>query len=293
MSIINKPTTKLGNITVPADMKGKDLLKWMVENKALLIAEKKSAIKHADAIAVDCSLSEKYFIDKSGTLVKASKELPGEPSGQETVIVVINTTNWLDSHGDVHIPGLWKKSLKDNKQFLHLQEHEMEFQCVISDEAKGYTENINWKELGLNVPGMTEALIFATPLTGRNPYMEDQYRKGYVKNHSVGMRYVTIKLCVNESEDEYYKEEYANWVQYAPQVVNIADAEAQGYFWAVLEAKIIEGSAVVKGSNIITPTRGFKSVQPAAATGHNQPHVSTGSKGGEIDWEKIANKLSI
>jgi hypothetical protein len=127
--------------------------------------------------------------------------------------------------------------------------------------------------------------------------MEEQYRKGFVKNHSVGMRYVVIKLCVNEPDNDYYKEEYANWVQYSSMVANISDAEAQGYFWAVLEAKVIEGSAVVKGSNSITPTLGIKSVQPSEDTEQHQPPLSTDKKdeqpNKEIAWEKIASKFTI
>jgi hypothetical protein len=297
---MSKPTIKIGGVTVPADLSHKDLLKFLVENKNLLISEKKSEIKKADAVTIGVDFTSKYFVDKEGKLNKAVSGQENQPAtGPETVICVINTTNWLDSHGDVHMPGLWNKSLKDNKTQLHLQEHEMAFVAVISDESKGYTEKLTWKELGLNLPGVTEALIFATPLKGRNPYMEEQYRKGFVKNHSVGMRYVVIKLCVNEPDDEYFKDEYANWVQYAGEVVNIADAEKQGYFWAVLEAKVVEGSAVVKGSNIITPTMGFKSDQPAGATGQNQPASSTEVKEekstveAKIDWEKIANHLSI
>lgn len=285
---MSKPTMKLGGITVPADLKGKDLLKWMVENKAILIAEKKAEKKALDeGFTVPVDISKTYAVDKEGNLVKAATDAGAVPDTATTVLCVINTTNWMDSHSDVHIPGLWKKSLKDNETFLHLQEHNMSFASVISDESKGYTKNIPWKELGYDLPGATEALIFSTPLKGRNPYMEDQYRKGFVKNHSVGMRYVTIKLCVNESEDEYYKEEYANWVQYSPMVVNLADAEAQGYFWAVLEAKIIEGSAVVKGSNKITPTIGFKSAQPPAGTKHQQPPKGTADKA-ETNLSKVA-----
>lgn len=287
---MSKPTIRIGGVTVPANLTQKELIKFLVENKSLLIQEKKSALKESDPIAVSCSLSEKFFVDKDGKLNKTTAEIPATSGGPETVLCVINTTNWMDSHSDVHIPGIWKKCLKDNPAQLHLQEHEMGFAYVISDESKGYTEKMTWKELGLEMAGVTEALIFASPLKGRNPFMEDQYRKGFVKNHSVGMRYVVIKLCVNEAEDEYFKEEYANWVQYAPMVVNIADAEAQGFFWAVLEAKIVEGSAVVKGSNIITPTIGFKSVQPVVTTEQNQPVVTTEVKEEKpgVDWDKIA-----
>jgi hypothetical protein len=295
---MSKPTIKLGNMTVPADLKGKDLLKFLVENKSLLIAEKKLTIKEADPVTIGVDISKKYFIDKEGNLVKASADMQITPTadGPSTVFCVINTTNWMDSHSDVHIPGIWNKSLKDNPTQVHLQEHTMSFDHVISDESKAYTQKMTWKELGLDISGTTEALIFATPLKGRNPFMEDQYKKGFVKNHSVGMRYVVIKLCVNESEDEYYKEEYANWVQYAPLVANIADAEGQGYFWAVLEAKVVEGSAVVKGSNIITPTLGFKSAEPPEGTQTKQPAASTvvtDDPPKRVDYDKIASKLAI
>lgn len=290
---MSKPTIKIGNVTVPANLNQKELLKFLVENKALLIAEKKSAIKHADAITVGSDFSTRYCVDKEGNLTKAATQKEVAPEKADAVLAVINTTNWMDSHDDVHIPGLWNKSLKDSDVMLHLQEHDMSFVAVISDESKGYTKKLTWKELGLDVPGVTEALIFNTPLKGRNSYMDDQYRKGYVKNHSVGMRYVTIKLCVNDAEDEYFKDEYANWVQYAPQVANIAEAEAKGYFWAVTEAKIIEGSAVVKGSNIITPTMGFKSTQPSDDTEQKQPEASTVTEAEEqtdkgVNWDKIS-----
>lgn len=79
-------------------------------------------------------------------------------------------------------------------------------------------------------------------------------------------------------------------------VVNIEDAEAQGYFWAVLEAKIIEGSAVVKGSNYITPTRGFKSALPAEATEKNEPAEATQEKEEKADqgvkWDKMAAAIA-
>lgn len=291
---MSKPTIKIGNMTVPANLPKKELLKFLVENKELLIAEKKSAIKEADGIPHIVDFSRKYFIDKDGKLQKAALNpvAATEPKG---VLCVINTTNWMDSHSDVHLPGIWNKSIKDNEIFLHLQEHKMMFTNIISDESRAYTQKMTWKELGFDMPGTTEALIFDTTFTGRNPYMEDQYKRGFVKNHSVGMQYVSLKLCVNEAEDEYYKEEYANWVQYAPLVANIADAEAQGYFWAVPEAKIAEGSAVPRGSNKITPTLGFKSVQPSGDTEQKQPSGDTVDKGGNtgVDWDKIAKAINL
>ena len=297
---MTKPTVKFAGVHVPAHLKGDDLLKWMKDNLALLIAEKKSATKEADPITLSVNINSRLAVDKDGQLTKAAENIQLDLTKSDVVLNVINTTNIMDSHMDVHIPGIWKKSLKENKFFLHLQEHTMAFDHIISDEAKAYTEKIAWKDLGYDAIGTTEALIFATPFTGRNEYMEEQYRNGWVKNHSVGMQYVRIKFCVNRPDDEYYKEEYANWQTYIDQVINRDAAEAVGMFWAVLEAKIAEGSAVVKGSNFITPSLGFEVDPPADTTGQEQPEKSTAGKDGQasvsdtktgIDWEKVAKAI--
>jgi len=65
------------------------------------------------------------------------------------------------------------------------------------------------------------------------------------------MRYVKIDMAIN---DDRYEKEFAIWEKYYPVIANKADVDAVGYFWAVTEAKNIEGSAVVKGSNFVTPT---------------------------------------
>ena len=97
--------------------------------------------------------------------------------------------------------------------------------------------------------------------------MFEQYAKGYVKEHSVGMRYVNLEMAVN-SEEKYYAEEKAIWDKYISEVANKEEAEQRGYFWAVTEAKIVEGSAVVKGSNYATPTISVKenTIEPTEVT---------------------------
>ena len=67
------------------------------------------------------------------------------------------------------------------------------------------------------------------------------------------MRYVSFDLAIN-SEAEWDKEEKALWDKYYPVIANKELADERGYFWAVTEAKIVEGSAVVMGSNSATPT---------------------------------------
>lgn len=226
---------------------------YLVANKNAIIATKKAEIKKADAVCFAVPL-----IDEKGIEIKAEPKQVSELLKQDSikVKVVINTTNLIDSHRDVHMKGIWKQSIKQNKSFLHLQEHEAKFEKIISDNAKGSIKTMNWSDLGYDFKGDTEALIFDSEIDKlRNQFMFDQYAKGYVKNHSVGMQYIKIEFAVN---DERYPQEKAIWDKYISEVANKDEAEKVGYFWAVTEAKIIEGSAVVKGSNYATPTLSAK-----------------------------------
>jgi hypothetical protein len=237
-----------------------ELFRELVANKKQLISLKKSVTKEADAVSYGYVENiSKNNVNKS----IASADLPDTLD----VKVVINTTNFLDSHGDVHVNGIWNKSISDNKTFLHLQEHERDFDKVISDNAKGYVQSMTWKQLGLPYEGKTEALIFESTIDRlRNGFMLKQYANGWVKNHSVGMRYVQLELAIN-SEADYDKEYKDLWDEYYPVIANKEVADERGYFWLVKEAKIVEGSAVVMGSNSATPTLEMKdNVEPSKDT---------------------------
>jgi len=254
---------------IPANLTGKELFDFCVKNEQLIFHAKKSEIKKADGLYVP-----NYFVDDKGALVvKAANERPMIPddANKLKVDVVINTSNYFDSHWDVHIPGLWNKSISDmrGKGFYLLEAHGRDFDDVIGEGLKASAKKIAWKDLGFDFTGITEALMFSGEIEkGRNEFMFDQYRKGYVKQHSVGMRYVKLVTCINDDDYPVQKE---NWDKYITQVVNRADAEESGIFWAVLEAKCIEGSAVLFGSNDITPTYNVED----ASTGKEQPGNST------------------
>lgn len=242
-----------------------ELFRFMKENKSLLIAEKKAIVKCADAIS-----HIEGYVNEKGDVVKAEPTTSADLLKKDSikVKVVINTTNLMDSHSDVHMKGIWKKSVKEQKTVYLLQEHQMKFENVITDIVKASVKEYGWEELGFNFKGTTEALVFDAEINkDRNPFMFEQYAKGYVKEHSVGMRYVNLEMAVN-SEEKYYAEEKAIWDKYINEVANKEEAEQRGYFWAVTEAKIVEGSAVVKGSNYATPTISVKenTIEPTEVT---------------------------
>jgi hypothetical protein len=227
----------------------KELFDFLIKERNSLVAQKKAELKKADCI----SLSPTIVRSKEDAN-KANEPIDASRLDELKVLVVINTTNLLDSHNDVHIPGIWNKSLKENKMIMHLQEHEMEFSKIIADgdKLKASVKNYSWKELGVDFKGQTQALVFESTIERkRNPFMFEQYANGWVKNHSVGMRYVRLDFAIN---DEDYPNEFEAWGKYYPEIVNKDVADERGYFWYVLEAKVVEGSAVPKGSNYVTPT---------------------------------------
>lgn len=225
-------------------MTKKEVVTYLKENKSELISFKKNTlVKFTDEISVKSEI-----VGKSNT----NKEETNDNGSDLKVKIVLNTTNYLDSHGDVHVNGIWKRTLKNANIFYHLQEHKNDFDKVISTDVKAYVEEMPFKSLGVNSSLKTEALIFESIIKkDRNPEMYKQYKNGWVNNHSVGMSYVDIELALFDEDDE---KEMDFWNKYIEVIANKEDAENQGYFWVVKEAKLREGSAVLFGSNPITPT---------------------------------------
>lgn len=269
-------------IQIPEFKTKDELFQYLRQNKSLLYASKKMEAKFADAVSTHL-----FAIDnETGNISKASINPDILKMDSFKASVVINTTNLIDSHSDVHIPGIWNKSLKEQKNLYLLEEHKMSFRNIISDNVKAVAKMMSWKELGFDYEGETQALIFDAEIDkNRNEYMAEQYAKDRVKNHSVGMRYVKLALAIN-SESKFDKEEKAVWDKYINQIVNKEVAEDQGYFWAVTEAKVIEGSAVPLGSNFATPTIsvGNKSFEPDNSTQEEPPIMA-------LDYDKIADYL--
>ncbi|NAW50775.1 hypothetical protein GNY06_05050 [Elizabethkingia argentiflava] len=233
-----------------------ELFKALTENKELLKAQKKLQTKFTDLTAHSFAINEKNEVLKS-------TEQDLSEVNTLRIKVVINTCNVFDSHRDVSINGSWNRTVKNTKNLLLLDSHKYEFDRIISDEVTPKVEEISWQELGYHYEGKTEALVFYCTLQrDRNPYMFDQYAKGRVKEHSGGLRYISVDLAIN-SEEKMNKEEKKIWDKYYKLIVNKNDVDDCGYFWAVTEQKILEGSAVVFGSNSITPTL---TVEPVADT---------------------------
>lgn len=242
-------------LDLPKFETNKERLDYIVQNEEAIFAVAKSTIKEADAIG-----GAPIVLRKD---IEAAKATPEELLEKDVITgkLAINTTNVIDSHLDLHIPGLWDKSLQENKRILHLAEHKRSFDSVISrgEDLKAYTEELNWKQLGFDMEGTTEVLTFDSKIRkSQHEEMFREYAKGNVTEHSVGMQYVKLVTCIN---DEEYPVQYENWQKYFPMAAN-GESFKGDIFWAVLEAKVIEGSAVLMGSNPFTPTESIKEETP-------------------------------
>ena len=245
------------SILIPNFGADKDkLYDFLRKNMNQLIRAKKSVMK-APMDGFSLNFTPDQIQDKEVQKEFGIAAMDGAGTGKTTARCAINATNVIDSHLDLHLPKLFNRSVKANKDPLHLNLHRMnDWDAVIADgpdEVKAYVKSVTWRSIGWDFEGKTDILMHDVRFTGRNPEMEDRYLKGHVKYHSVGMIYVDFVLCAN-TDSKYMREEKDNYEQYITQAINPEVAEEYGYFWAVKEAKEVEGSSVVRGSCPATPT---------------------------------------
>ena len=238
--------------TIPENLKGKELFKFLIENKSKLIATKKAAIKYADPVVFNAAIITPI---KSGA-AKAMGEgdetvIPG--MGQLNVKTVANTAWWCDSHMDVLTDKSYNKSVKEKGVLIpHIEDHIHKSTSHVGDVTKVYTQSIGLKELGLNAAGTTTVLVFET--TVREDYNAKAYKfykMGKINQHSIGLIYLSIGLCINDKD---YLPEFELWNKYYDRVINKDLIDERGYFWIVPEIVIMENSCVLFGANELTPT---------------------------------------
>lgn len=223
-------------------------IKELISRKKELIELKKAEIKTVKGGLSGCFndtiTHNKSFFSNSDNELKRT--------------IIGNTYNWMDSHDDVHAKGIFTKSIKERQnKIFHLHDHKFEITAKVGEPINIYETNISWKELGISASGNTTALMMDTEIKkAYNNNIFEAYKNNQINQHSVGMQYVKIDLAVN---DEEYEDEYKIWQENIDSIGNREQAEEKGFFWLVREAKLIEISAVLLGSNELTPTLGNKS----------------------------------
>jgi len=170
--------------------------------------------------------------------------------------IAVNTTKILDSHDDVHIDGIWKKTVSE-KQFKNylVTDHELEvFNTVVRKEyVEIFTAKLPFSLLGYPYEGNTEALIYKVPKEKvKNEFVKEWLDSGDSIQASVRMKYIKFLFCLdsNNPEDAEFKK---NYDKYIDSIANKQEFEYIPYFFAILEASNEqESSLVIRGSNYVT-----------------------------------------
>jgi hypothetical protein len=244
----------MSKVLIPEGLKGKPLFKFLVNNKNDLIREKKSLMKRTEPFLFTPSILTTEVKVSSNKDVNTNTEETFIPDADTVrVKVVANTANWIDSQLDMLIDDCWKNSIKARQGMIpHLHDH---YQCIggkVGEVVSIYSQYMNWSELGINSNGSTQVLIFETDIfKSYNEAVYNQYRLKKINQHSIGLQYVNISLCINDKENE---KEFDYWNKYYPTVINKDVADEYGFFWVVSEIKLLENSCVLFGANELTPT---------------------------------------
>jgi hypothetical protein len=252
----------------------KEFIKNLVANKSELIELKKA---------------EKKFTNGLNTVLNNKAVAKGLYSNGENKLertIVGNTYLFMDSHDDVHAKGVFTKSIKERQdKIFHLHDHEFKITSKVGEPLKVYEDIITWKDLGVSNSGTTEALFMDTEIIkDYNAQIYNEYKSNKINQHSVGMQYVKIDLAVN---DEDYEDEFKLWNDTIDTIGNKDHAEDKGYFWLVREAKLIEISAVLLGSNELTPTLGETKIEAVLDTSKKEADLIT------FDIKNAINNLKL
>jgi hypothetical protein len=223
-------------------------IKQVTRDKEEALLLKKGAVKFSDSPVLSPILGSVKDDEQNKALLERNLPLDTEEAVYRTIIA--NTYNYMDSHDDVHLNNVFKKSLEETKKLFLLHDHKFEVTAQTGNIMKAYEQDGRFIYYGLNSPLDTQALLLDVEIErAKNELVFNEYKNHNINQHSVGMYYVKIDLAIDNQDD---KEAYALYRKYLPQIGNADKVEKQGYFFAVQEAKLKETSAVLMGSNDLT-----------------------------------------
>lgn len=226
-----------------------ELFKDLKDNLEFISDAKKSQIQKScdKGVSVTC---------KSLDLLKFTDQLKGIKIDDNFYYIAVNSTKVLDSHEDMHIDGIWKKTIKEQqgKNYL-VTDHDLEIKSVVvrKEHIEMFTAKVPFSLIGKPYEGDTEVLIYKVPKNQvKCETVKDWLDSGDSIEGSVRMQYVKFSLCLdsNDPDDSVFK---ANYDKYYPVIANKEEFDYIYYFFAIEEAKNVrESSFVVFGSNSST-----------------------------------------
>lgn len=242
----------------------------------------------ADIISIKCKALQKSFEKglgvnaKSIDVTKLGTTSKGILTDDNYYYIAVNTTKILDSHSDLHIDGIWNKTVNEQqgKNYL-VTDHKMELANVVAkkENIEMLLAEIPFSSIGKSYAGNTQALIYKVAKEHIiNPLAKEWLESGSDIEASVRMQYVNIKLALDSDAKEDVKEK-ENFDNHINTIANKDDFESIDYFWVVTEAKNIgESSLVLRGSNGATGVLDNKNIEPLKDTQTLEPSADDTQK---------------
>jgi hypothetical protein len=227
------------------------MFKELMANKEFIIKEKTSNILKS----CEKGLS---VVANQDAIFKALETNKALKLDNDYYYFVVNSSNILDSHRDLHVKGNWDKSVKEQQGKVYLVfDHQLKRNEIIAmkEDISMFTAEIPFSLIGKNYDGDTYALIYKVAKNRIvNKDAKEWLNDGYSLEASVRMQYVKIELAVNTNDTDSVKEK-ETFDKYIDVIANKNEFKDLDYFWVVKEAKNVqESSLVMFGSNSATGT---------------------------------------
>lgn len=226
-----------------------DLFKALAENEDIIHGAKKSEIyKSIDKglqIVTDQKGIEKALNTEENKAIKFDNDY---------YYFVVNSSNVLDSHNDMHVEGNWKKTVKEQQGKVFLVfDHTLKRSEIIAmkEDVELLTAKIPFSLLGKSYEGESYCLIYKVKKDKIiNKDAKEWLENGYSLEASVRMQYVKLRTAFKSSNPEYAKQN-ETYEEFYPLIANKEDfSEEIIYFYVIEEAKnVYESSLVLFGSN--------------------------------------------
>lgn len=261
-----------------------------------------SELKKNESKLIDLKKSQVYKSHDKGQFsflnltkgLDTVKELQG--AKDNFIYPIISTTNYMDSHKDVHFNGSMTKTAKEqNGKVKYALDHELKFDSIIAWEkdVNMFIATIDWSLVGKNYLGKTEALVFEInkeKITRKDVLKAIENNVSDFQN-SIRMVYYKVVLGLNSSA----KENAQNKLYYDSRINDIVNkeiAQEEGYFWGVEELGIYkEGSLVTAGGSNDATSIYSKEIEAVNNTSKTEPSNDTQDKSESIYY--LTNNLKL
>lgn len=265
---------------------------YLKDNMEQILKEKKSTV--FKSIEKGAGIGFTDFGNITGSVDKSIIE-KATRYGFKTGFIypVVNSTNWLDSHFDVHSKGCYKKSVKEQQGKVYLIDtHQKGLNNILTkkQDVRMLIKDIDWRLLGKDIDGEVESLVFEIAEHKVRPDALDFIKETPDLENSFAMRYINCQFAI-KSNDPAFKEENEIFEEHIGNIANADMAKKYGFFNLVKELAIMnEGSIcpVIGGSN--SATRVLNISEPSNHSDkHNEPSNDTQKE----ELEKFVSLLKI